>query len=178
MSKTITNDLGEEEVVYTQAELDAQLAEKDAHVKTKLDEFTKGKGAQELKDQERDAQVAEAKAKADEAAQKAAEATSIAAAERARHQQSVTDFALAQFTGGDTELNKKIMDAMPLVNLEIKDDKDILERVRIAATIAGLAGNAATPQFPAYGGMAPQFNKNDGPSDADHEAFLAATGLK
>lgn len=154
MSKTIEDDNGNEVVVFTQEELDAQsaaikaeyeakLIEKDTHLKTKTDEFIKGKQSQELKDIERDAAIAEAKRLAAEAGEKATQA-------EIRRQNAIKEVAMKKFTGDDTELRAKFEESWNLVNLEIKDDADIAKKAELVANMSGL--NSA-PQMNNLGAM-------------------------
>lgn len=179
MSKEIENDDGTKETVYTQAELDAQLAEKDAHVAAKLDEFKQGKTAQELKDIERDAAIKAAKDAAD-----AAVATANDTVAQARSK--VVNFVAEQFVGTDPELRKKLDDAFKIIEegrkatgLDIKDDASIQEMMRNAAGMAGLNSPAHMPVYDSGSSSPLNFQpKANEVSDAEHEAFLKATGYQ
>ncbi len=177
MPKPITHEDGTEETMYTQAELDAQLAEKDAHVDKKLKEFETGKTAQELKDIEREKAVADAKKIAEDA-------KALAEGTISSHRKSVVDFLAEQYVGTDKEMRTKLDDALKIVEagrsangLDIKEDSSIKEMLGQAAKLAGISSPQATPQFPMTGGEAPRFTPQAGEvSDADHKAFMAATG--
>lgn len=176
MSKVIQNDDGEDETVYTQAELDAQLADKDAHVAAKLEEFKQGKTAQELKEIERDRVIAETNKKADDAI-----LTANTIADNA--QKKVKDFVAGQFVGEDKELRTKLDGAYEIIEagrlakgLDIKSDSSIQEMMLSASQMAGL-NHVASPSFPMTNGMAPSFVKTANEiSDAEHEQFLRETG--
>ena len=169
--KFIDPETNEEVEAVPLAEHTKALEDKDAHVKQKLDEFQVGKNSQELKDQERDAAIAAAKKAAEDAA-------SMAADSEKKRVATIENFALESLTGGDQELTKKIMEKIPFIALPITSDKDIIEKYRLAASLAGL-GNVAVPNFGAMGGYVPNFNKQDqAVSDVDHEKFLKETGLK
>lgn len=184
MSKTVTNEeTGEEEIVYSQAELDAikveadrKIAENEAHTKEKLEEFQKGKTSQELKDIERDNAIKEAKEKSDKAIEMAN--TTVATART-----KVVDYIAQQFVGEDIGLRKKLDDAFSLIEegrkakgLDVKDDKSIQEMMTQAASMSGI-GAGQMPNFPMGGGYAPNFQKSPSEiSDAEHEAFKKATG--
>ena len=177
MSKKIANEeTGEEEEFFTKAELDAQLAEKDAHVAKKLEEFQTGKTAQELKDIARDKEIAETKAKAEEAIGAAKTIAETA-------QKKVKDFVASQFVGEDKELRTKLDSSYEIIEagriakgLDTKSDASIQEMMLSASQMAGL-NHVADPKFPLTNGMAPNFNKTANElSDAEHETFLKATG--
>lgn len=180
MSKEIENEDGTKEIFYTKAELDAQLAEKDAHVATKLAEFQTGKTAQELKDIERDAAI--------KTAQDAAEAAKTAANDYiATARSKVVNFVAEQFVGTDVELRKKLDESFSLIEegrkakgLDIKDDSSIQEMMRQAANMSGLNATVSMPNMGGFGsGYAPSFQPKAGEvSDAEHEMFLKATGYK
>lgn len=185
MSKTIEDDNGNEVVVFTQEELDAQsaaikaeyeakLIEKDTHLKTKTDEFIKGKQSQELKDIERDAAIAEAKRLAAEAGEKATQA-------EIRRQNAIKEVAMKKFTGDDTELRAKFEESWNLVNLEIKDDADIAKKAELVANMSGL--NSA-PQMNNLGAMsmssgyAPKVSAVEKEKqDAEYNNFKSSLGL-
>ena len=172
MSQIITNDDGTETEVFTKEEVEAQLAEKDAHVKAKLDEFQKGKSSQDLKDQERDTAIAEAKRIADEASNRAIEAEN-------RRQGQVKQYYIDTYAGGDPEMAKKLAENFDLINVEIKSDDDIKRRIELAANMSGVhAQPNFAPTMPQYGGYAPTFNKDETVSEAEHESFLKEVGLK
>jgi len=185
MAKTIVNEeTGVEEVVYTQAEIDAQiaakeaefnakLADKDTHVKGKLDEFEKGKQAQALKDAERDGKISEAERIAREASEKA----TLAEQKRV---DAIKNMIKKNYTGGDADLTAKFDEAWELVNIDIKEDADIEKRAAATAKLAGLDSN---PDFsaggmPMGGGYAPNFvKKNDEKSKEEHSKFESVLGL-
>ncbi len=183
MSKTIKNDAGEDEVVYTQAELDAQLLEKDEHVKQKLEEFTKGKTAIELEREENKRIIEEIKKGSETAVNTANEMVAGA-------RKKVVDFVAQQYVGEDPELRKKLDEAFGIIEagrtskgLDIKDDKAIQEMMAAAASMSGIslpAGGAVPPAFMGAGmGGAPSFIKKEGElSDAEHKTFLDAVGYK
>mgnify|MGYP000721148384 CR=1 FL=1 len=186
MSKTIVNeDTGEEEVVYTQAELDAikkeaddKILDNENHTKKKLEEFQTGKTAQELKDIERDRAIAEANELA-----KKAEATATATVEGAR--KKVVNYMAEQVVGQDKELRTKLDSALDIIEagrvakgLDIADEKSIQEMMIQAAQMSGINSvSSQSPSFPLTNGMAPSFIKTaDELSDAEHERFLRETG--
>ncbi len=174
MSKIIKNDDGTEEEVFTKAELDAQLAEKDAHVKQKLDEFQTGKSAQELKDIEHKTALDEAKRIADEA-------LALGRTSEERRVGSIKEFIMDQYTGGDAELKKKLTEGWDLINLPITGDEDIRKRIELAANAVGLTGpGSAGVVVPAHGGgMPPSFQKKTDKTvtEEENKAFREATGL-
>lgn len=190
MSKTVVDEeTGKEEILYTAEEIEAAkqaeitrlgeehkkaLEDKDNHMKEKLDEFTKGKTSQELKDLETEKKITEAK----EIAEKA---TGLVTAAETRRIGTLKDVARNQFTGGNPELDKQFEDAWVLVNLEIKEDSDVMKKAETAAKIAGLTqevGGGFGGGMPPSGGYAPNFVKKDEKAAAvDHETFKGALGL-
>lgn len=177
MSKIIQNEAGEDEEVFSKAEVDAQLKEKDDHVTEKLKEFQTGKTAQELKDIARDKIIEETKVKADEAI-----TTANTIAENAH--KKVIDFIAGQFVGEDKELRTKLDGAYEIIEagriakgLDTKGDASIKEMMLSASQMAGLSNVNINPTFPMTNGMAPSFGKTPNEiSDAEHEQFLRETG--
>jgi hypothetical protein len=184
MSKTIEDDQGNEVVVFTQEELDAQsatikaeyeakLLEQANHLKTKTEEFVKGKQSQELKDIERDNAIAEAKRLAAEAGEKATQA-------EMRRQNAIKEVAMKKFTGDDAELRAKFEESWNLVNLEIKDDADIAKKAELVANMSGL--NSA-PQMnmgamSMSSGYAPKVSAVEKEKqDAEYNNFKSSLGL-
>lgn len=168
---------GQQIEVVPKTEHEKALADKDAHVAQKLEEFKQGKTAAELKEIEREKAVADAKAAAD-AAKAAAEAVVTGARTK------VVNFVAEQFVGQDAELRKKLDDAFGIIEegrkakgLDITDDKSIQEMMTAAASMAGITTLAGGPSFPMNGGFAPSFQKTASElSDADHQEFLKETG--
>lgn len=193
MAKEILNEeTGEMELVYTQAELDAQkaetdriLAEKDAHMKQKLDEFKQGKSAQELKEIEMQKNVEEAKRIADEAKASVDQA-------KQSHFDTVKSFYTEQLVGTDPEIVKQFEEAFKIVKagkeangFTITSDKDIGVLVQETMRYAGLGvaessfggGSTFTPPTTAMGGISPNFQRNENElSETDHNRFLQETG--
>jgi len=194
MAKEILNEeTGEMELVYTQAELDAQkaeadriLAEKDAHMQKKLDEFKQGKNSQELKEIEMQKTVEDAKRIADEAKASVDQA-------KQEHFNTVKNFYMEQLVGTDPEVVKQFEDAFKIVKagkeangFTVTGDKDIGVLVQDAMKFAGLGagtgsnfggGSTFVPPIPAQGGMSPNFQRNENElSDTDHQNFLKETG--
>lgn len=169
---------GQQIEVVPKTDHDKALADKDAHVAEKLKEFQTGKSAQELKDIERDVAIKEARDAATAAA-----ATANATVEGAR--KKVVEFVAQQFVGEDPELRKKLDDAFGIIEegrkakgLDVKDDKSIQEMMTAAANMAGI-NSISSPSFPMHNGIAPNFQKTASElSDAEHKAFLAATGYQ
>lgn len=176
MPKTITNEDGSTEEVFTKAELDAQLQEKDDHVKTKLEEFQKGKTAMELAEEARKTEIAEATRIATEA---------LATAETSKQEKitTVKNYFAESVVGQDAELRTKLDDSLKIIEagrlangMDVTSEKAIQEMTVAAANMAGISASAM-PDFPMTGGGAPDFNKKEGTVDeADHAAFLEATG--
>lgn len=171
---------GQQIDVYTQAELDAQLLEKDNHVKTKLDEFQKGKTAQELKDIE----TLEAIKKANETAEQANKtAESVKADARGR----IVNFMAEQFVGQDADLRTKLNDSFSVIEegrkakgLDIQSEVSIKEMMIQASKMSGIdGGNVVNPVFPMGPGMAPNFAPTQETiSDQDNDMFLSQVGYQ
>jgi len=187
MPKVVENEEGKEETLFTaedieaakkaeadrlQADFDAKMLEKDEHQKKKLAEFETGKTAQELKDIERDKEVAEAKRIAEEAVGKVTES-------EGKRQNTIKEAARIRFTGGDAELDKKFEESWALINVEIKEDADIYKRAELAANLAGLNGGGTNEGgMQMSGGYAPSFVKKDETlKEADHQTFNSELGL-
>jgi len=184
MSKTIEDDQGNEVVVFTQEELDAQssamkaeyeakLLEQANHLKTKTEEFVKGKQSQELKDIERDNAIAEAKRLAAEAGEKANNA-------EMRRQNAIKEVAMKKFTGDDAELQSKFEESWNLVNLEIKDDADIVKKAELVANMSGLnsAPQMNMGSMSMSGGYAPKVSAVEKEKqDAEYNNFKNSLGL-
>lgn len=166
MSHTIVNDEGEEEVVYTEAEkqaekdaeiekvkadYEAKLAEKDAHVKEKLDQFQQAKKGVDTAQEEVRAMAEEAKRLAEEAKMSVAQAKEAELTTK-------KDFYIQSVVGGDTDLRKKIEDAYGMLNLPAATDKEIMERVQKAVTLAGIS-QMSTPSLSFGGAQAPNFQQ-------------------
>lgn len=189
MSKTVVDEeSGKEEIMYSAEELEAAknaeidrlktehekaLLDKDEHVKKKLEEFNQGKSAQELKDIERDRKI-------EEANRIASEATEGLKTAEGRRINSLKEIAREKFTGNDPELNKKFEESWGLVNLEIKEDADIVRKAELVANMSGLNNNGDDGMggMPMNGGYAPNFKREDTEkSKADHDTFKKALGL-
>lgn len=178
ITKTKEDGSTEEVEVFTKAELDAQLKEKDEHHAKKIDEFVKGKTAQELADIKRDEEVAAAKKIATDALAKVGEV------EQARIT-GVKNFIAEQYVGQDADLRKSLDESFDLITagriakgLDVISEKAIQETYIAAARMAGIAA-VASPTFPMVGGHAPNFQPAAGAvSDQEHERFLKETGYQ
>ena len=186
MSQKITNDAGEEIDVFTQAELDAKLSEKDDAHKKKIDEFMQGKTAQEL------ASIDNKKAIEDMQklhAEEIAGVKTLVTSAETKARTKVVEFLVAQVVGENPDLKKKLSEEMATIEAgfkaqgkDINDDVVIQEIVIKAAVMAGITA-AAAPHFAPQGGYAPDFGggKKEGAgsgSDQDNEAFKKAVGYK
>lgn len=188
----MNEETGVEEVLYSQAELDAMKAEADAkiaatekaaadkaaadeaHYKGKIDEFTRGKTSQEQKDAERDAKIAEAKAVAD-----AANARSVEAEQK--RLDAIKAIARSQYVGDNAELIAKFEESWPLISLEIKSDEDIAKKAGMVASLIGV--NNQSPYGGAGGGMPMSGGSGFAPApstakkaalEAEHQNFMDA----
>lgn len=190
MTIKVVNEEGVEITAYTEqeivdreaakeasvkAEYEAKLLEKDNHLKTKLDEFMKGKNSQEQKDVERDAAIAEAKRIADEASSRATNAEE-------RRQNAIKESFVYQIVGDNPELRAKIEESWNLINIEIKEDTDIKKRVDLAASMSGISNNSEAiftyGGASMGGGMAPQVKESDKQKkQEEYDRFRSALGL-
>jgi len=192
MPKIIEDDNGNELTVYTAEELASErskveeeykgkLAEKDEHVKKKLDEFMQGKKSVEQLSAEAEAKQKEVDAKIDGANKLAQDAIAKADAERQARLFAIRDYMFEQYGSTDPEVKKKLLEGWDLANVPMDNEENIKRRVQVAASIAGVNGQVAVN--PVYGapfsvGYAPQFNqKKEGVSDAEHELFKQELGL-
>lgn len=181
MSKTVVNEeTGEEEVLYTKAELDAieadaaaKVAAAEAEKKEKLDEFLKGKTAQELKEIERERRIEEINKKAEEA-----EARSKKIEETAL--EKIKGAEMTKYVGSDAALKAELQAAYDVLSgMPATTDEEIAARMLAAANMKGFNG----PKQSIGGGMgtgyAPRFDATEDRSkDADHQKFLGALGLE
>lgn len=183
MPKTIFNDLGEEEVVYTEAE----IAERDNANKEALQKKTG-----ELLDVKRNAETIEtaAQTQAREALERVEKIESENREREQKRIESVRDFLIEQYVGegASDEAKKKMLDSWNMLSgMEITDEKQIVERVRAAAKIAGfdnpsnpssvntfMPTNSTISSFGSFN--APNVTKEEGVSESDHKAFLSETG--
>ena len=180
MPKTILNEeTGLEETVHTQEELDAALAEKDEHVKKKLEEFNQGKTSAELKEIEREEKLKEIQKQAEEAVRIANETVQGSRAK-------IVDFIAKEYVGEDPALRTKLDEAFSLIEegrkakgLDVKDDKSIQEMMAQAANMSGINTVPSNPSFPMSGGNVPNFNRTPSEvSDSEHDTFLKETGYQ
>ncbi len=180
--KVLDPETGVETEVYTaeevasqkaaiQAAADAKIAENEAHLKTKLNEFQQGKTATELeKEAEKNknaAEIAEAKRIATEAA------TTVAASE-ARRLEGLKKMAISSVVGQDAELTKKLEDAWGMINMDTKDEADFLKKAEMAANMAGLNHTPNLNGMSFGGGFAPNFNKKKDVDATEHSTFRGA----
>lgn len=154
--KIVDPDTGIESEAFTADEVAAQtkaiqdeaakkIADNEAHMKEKLDEFQKGKTATEL---EKEAARAKELADAAESRRIAQEASDTVKASEARRVDALKKMAFQNIVGADPELNKKMEEAWAIINFDTKEDVDFMKKAEMAASMAGI--NAA-PNF--SGGM-------------------------
>lgn len=186
MAQTIVNDEGEEVVVLTQAEVDAQmaekeaamkaefekqLAEKDAHVKEKLGQFQQATKSAEQLHAEAMAGIAEAKRIAEEA--------KVSVAQSKESELLIKrDFYIQSIAGNDPDLKKKLEDSYSLINMPATTDAEIQERLQKAITLAGVT-HASSHSMSFGGAVAPQANANSQQQrDAAHEEWKRSLNIK
>jgi len=183
MSEIILDDEGNEKTVYSQEEIDAQvqstrdeyekkLQEKDGHVADKLDQFKQaGKSAEKLHEEAMTA-IAEAKSMAEEAK---------LSVQQAKDSELVTkrDFYIQTISGNDTDLTKRLEDAYAIINMPASNDKEIMERLQKAITLAGVSAPSATASLSFGGSSAPSASLNSEESrNAAHLAWKEEYGIK
>lgn len=188
MSKIIINDEGQEEVVYTQEELDvmkqaeleavkaeyeAKLADKEAHVKEKLDQFQKAKGNVE---EEKEQIMAKLQQDAEEARRLAEEANSkIAEAEKIK-QDSMKNYYMRSLVGDNAEMLQKLEEGYGLINIDTATEEDIKKRVEMAASVVGInTTNRMSAPF-VGGGYAPNVGTVQ-KNEEDYDQFKKEFGI-
>lgn len=182
----VQNDEGVEMDVFTtdemtaretaiKAEYEAKLLDKDAHVQKKLDEFQQGKTAQELKDAERDTKIEEARKLAEDATLRATTAEE-------RRLAALKDIAMKRYVGDDAELKAKFEESWNIVNLEIKDDSDVVRKAELVANMAGINQSAiglGNMPMGAGGGFAPKVSAVEKEKkEAEYSKFKSQLGLE
>jgi len=154
-----------------EAKHQAELAEKDTHLKSKLDEFVKGKKNVDSKEEELNTKMEEIKRIAEEANQKVTQA-------EIKKNETIKEFWISQTVGSDADLTAKLKAAYDMVNMEVADEKDIATRVKLAANMIGIS-SMETPSFGISGGVAPQFpSAAETKSKIDDETFRKELGLE
>jgi hypothetical protein len=183
MARTIINDDGNEEVVYTQEELEQQkaeaikaleeqLADKEAHLKEKLDQFKKATGGAEL---EKEEAVAKAQLEAEQARALAEQANkAIEEANNAR-QEAAKKYYMKSFVGENVELLAKLEESYQMINLATATEEDIKRRVEMSASLAGI-NTFQAPTAPFSGaGYAPTPTSSQ--AKDDYEKFKGELGI-
>lgn len=187
MATTIINDEGNEEVVFTQAEIEAQiaekeaalkaefekqLAEKDAHVKEKLDQFQQAKKSVDIEKEEINSKVAEAMRMAEEAK------TTVAQA-RESELNARKEAIIVSLTGNDPVLRKKIEDEYSILSLPASTPEEINARVTKAASMAGINSNNFNHNLSFSGNFAPNVQASRSEQQAaEYEAWKKELGLQ
>jgi hypothetical protein len=184
MPKLITDDNGDEIEVFTaeeaqaqaekvKAEYEAKLAEKDAHVKEKLDQFQKAKGGIDL---EKEEIMKKLELETSQAKQLAEQANlAIAQANKAR-EDMVKEYWIKSVVGEDADAIAKINSNFEMINLEIKSEEDIKRKVEMATNMAGI-NKINVPHSPFIGGGYAPNPAKDPKNNADYQQFLKDTGL-
>lgn len=208
MPRTITDDEGNDIEVFTPEEVEAQqaakvaeieaakqaeierleaekaeiekaLAEKDEHVKQKLDEFISGKKSVEQKEKTLEEQQAELAARLKEIEEKSA---ADLAAERNARFNSLKNFMFQQYGAQDEEIKQKLEESYDLINVDVTDEAALQRRVEAAARLAGVGSPGQKPTlYPGVGGgAAPDFSDAAKKTDeaADLDMFQKSLGLK
>ncbi len=182
--KVVDPDTGAETEAFTADELAAKtkeiedaaakkIAENEAHMKEKLDQFQQGKTAAQLAEEEkqgkRDAEIAEAK-------RLAGEAVAGQVASETRRLETLKKSAIASLVGNDPELTKKMEDAWVLINIDAKEDADFFKKAEMAANMSGInhQGTIGPGGMSFGGGFAPQVNKKKEVDEATHSTFRGA----
>lgn len=135
------------------AEHEKALADKDAHVAEKLDQFKRGQGSV---DTEKEA----VKLMAEEAKRTAEEAKAAIAAAEADKISTKRDYWIKSVTGGDPELTKKILENYDILNMPAGTDDEISARVQKAVQASGVS-SFSSPSMSFSGAIPPNFAKTD-----------------
>ena len=146
MATTIINEEGQEMEVFTQEEIQAQLAEreaalkaeyekmlaeKDAHVKEKLDQFQQAKKSVDIEAEEAKRLAEDAKRIAEEAKLSVTQAQETAL-------NAKKEVMITSVVGNDVELRKKIEASYGLLNMPAGNEIEINARLQAAMTLAGI----------------------------------------
>jgi len=155
----VVDDEGKEIEVFTQEELDAQVAALKAqheaemkaakeHQAEKLAEFEKAKAG---------ATAAQKSAEeiANEAKKIAEEAKASIDASKQETLATKKSFWINSVTGGDPELTKKVLENYELLNMPVGTDAEIQARVQKAITATGIGSIANFNQSISYSGAQP-----------------------
>lgn len=182
--KIVDPDTGAETEAFTQAELEAReaaikaeadkkIADNEAHMAQKLDEFQKGKTATEL---EKEAERNKTAAEIAEARKIAEAAAATVAASEARRLEGLKKMAFQRFVGDDAELNKKLEDAWAVINFDPKDEADFVKKAEMAANMSGLNAPPNLAAGMSFGGsFAPGFKPSQKKIDETaHQTFRSA----
>ena len=139
------------EVTRLQSEHAKALADKDAHVKEKLDQFQRAQGGVEAKENE-------AKTLAEEAKKIAEEAKASVASAEAEKIATKKDYFIRSVVAGDPELTSKIHENLKLLTMPEGTDAEIAAKVQKAVQMSGIGSIQTNPGFSFAGGMpsAPQ----------------------
>jgi len=167
MSKIIVDDQGNEETVFTAEELKAQqdaavaaevarvkaehekaMADKDAHIAEKLDQFKRAQGGAETEKENAKLAIENAQKTADEA--KAA----IARAE-AEKIETKKDYWIKSVVGDDAELAKTIRENFDIINMPSSTDEEIKAKMQKAINMAGIGAVAQPSSSLSFGAAMP-----------------------
>lgn len=181
--KVVDPDTGVETEAFTAAEVETQkkeieevaakkIADNEAHLATKLDEFQKGRQTSaletEAEKQKREADVTEAKRIADEA-------LATARGSEERRVAALKKSAIERYVGTDPEMTKKMEEAWAIIGIDTKEDVDFFKKAEAAANMSGL--NAAPHMaggMPFGGGFAPNLQPKKAVDEAAHTTFRGA----
>jgi len=160
MSKTVVDDDGKELTVFTQEEVQAQIAEREAALKAEHDAALAEKEAhqaEKLAQMEKAQSGAtkaqkDAQALAEETKKYAEEAKNTVEAAKQEALQTKKSYWIQSVTGGDPELTKKIQENYDLLNMPTTTDAEIQARVQKAVTAAGIGSVANFNSGISFGG--------------------------
>lgn len=173
-SEAFTIEEMEAQKISIQTEANKKIADNEAHLALKLDEFQKGKNATELeKETEKNktaADIADARRIAEEAA------ATVRTTEE-RRVSGLKKMAIERFVGNDPDLTKKMEEAWAVINIPTVDDTDFMKKAEAAANMSGI--NSAPNimgAMPFGGGMPPSFQQKKEVNEAEHTRFRDALG--
>lgn len=203
MSKTIENEKGEEEIVYTAAELEAAkkeveeatgktLAEKETELanlrKISAEQKTNFKRYNEMTEAEKaayDANTTEMLKRMDQTREEL-EATKKSLAEKEVREKDYTKSSILNKLHGNDDKVKATLESnyAALAGMPENTPEEIGARARAAATLAGIVADPRNPIYTGFSGEAPAVKQDNGDfteTDKGKEAadiVRAAMGLK
>jgi len=199
MSKTIENEKGEEEVVYTEAEINEKVeatkkeimessgktvAEKEARIKElekiSADQKVNFKKYNEMTEAEKaafDANTVELLKRNDLTATELQEVKTKLAEKEVKERESAKNSVLKSFHGGDEKVKKMVEDNYAyLAGMPETTPEEIAARAGAAARLSGIVIDNRNPLYASFNGEAPK-SKDEGKEFVDTDKGKAAADL-